>query len=72
MSRPQSLIAAAATSSASPARKSDSLLPPAIKGVTFGFIGGFIAIVALTMIAPRLMQASDSAGQSANHVGVRR
>jgi hypothetical protein len=82
MSRPQSLAAAAAAAAAAQADKqANDLLPPALKGIALGFLGGVIAIVALMMLAPNVMQFDEMSGSgqrstsgkvTASPVGVRR
>lgn len=43
----------------SAAARSDNLVSPAIKAIMLGFVGGVIALLALTMLAPHLMQFDD-------------
>lgn len=47
----------------------ESLLPPAIKGVALGFVGGVVAIVALMLLAPRLVHADEMDGAGQGSVG---
>jgi hypothetical protein len=47
------------------------LVPPAVKGLTLGFIGGIIAIVALTLLIPSgSSQAETKAGRTVSRGGV--
>ncbi|HEY5958429.1 MAG TPA: hypothetical protein VIV60_17820 [Polyangiaceae bacterium] len=68
MSKPVSVVAAGRAAAASGvsvgsvaqgAGKSETLLPPAIKGMTLGFVVGVIAIVCLTLLAPSLVRADQ-------------
>jgi hypothetical protein len=85
-SQPKSLAAAAAAAANADKSADDlPLLPPALKGVAVGFVGGFIAIVALMILAPSATQHDEGTGVSqaqspsrsagkvtANQLGVRR
>lgn len=64
-SRPKSLAAAAAAA-ANAGKSADDLplLPPALKGVAVGFVGGVIAIVALTILAPSATRHDEGTGVS--------
>jgi len=40
------------------------LLPPALKGIALGFLGGVIALVALTLLATQASQRDDRSGST--------
>jgi hypothetical protein len=60
MSRPLPPVVTATVSS-------ESLLPPAIKAVSLGFVGGVIALLALMVLAPSLMQFDETQGRGSSH-----
>jgi hypothetical protein len=66
-SRPNTLAAAASAAAAANAGKgANELLPPALKGIAVGFLGGVIAIVALMMLAPTVTRHDDMTGAGQN------
>jgi hypothetical protein len=66
-------LAAAAAAAADATNKDDNnLLGPAIRGMTFGFVGGVIVILALMALAPSLVQAGEMGGARAVTHGARR
>lgn len=51
--------------------RSDSLVPPAVKGITLGFIGGMIAVLALTLMVPSGQSTEAGKANKTGAVGVR-